>query len=120
MNRTDGDKEKLLYFFREISKIPRGSGNEEQIGKYLEDFAQKRGLWCYRDELHNVVIKKGGSKGAEDLPPVMLQGHTDMVCEKRREVEHDFTRGRRPSESGRNNFGSGQRGGDSRYAGSAG
>lgn len=92
MNRADGDKEKLLYFFREISKIPRGSGNEEQIGKYLEDFAQKRGLWCYRDELHNVVIKKGGSKGTEDLPPVMLQGHTDMVCEKRREVKHDFAR----------------------------
>ena len=41
MNRADGDKEKLLYFFREISKIPRGSGNEEQIGKYLEDFCPK-------------------------------------------------------------------------------
>lgn len=90
MGQAERKQERLLEFFREISRIPRGSGNEEEIGKYLEKFADERGLWCRKDELHNVVIKKKGSKGAEHLPSVMLQGHTDMVCEKRREVEHDF------------------------------
>ena len=82
--------EKLFHFFEEISAIPRGSGNEQGISDFLVKFAQDRGLWVYQDEAHNVIIKKGGSKGAEDRPAVMLQGHLDMVCEKVAGVEHDF------------------------------
>lgn len=82
--------EKLFHFFEEISAIPRGSGNEKGISDYLVKFAEDRGLWVYQDEAYNVIIKKGGSKGAEDLPAVMLQGHLDMVCEKVAGVEHDF------------------------------
>ena len=82
--------EKLFHFFEEISAIPRGSGNEKGISDYLVKFAQERGLWVHQDEAHNVIIKKEGSKGAEDKAPVMLQGHLDMVCDKRAGVEHDF------------------------------
>lgn len=82
--------EKLFHFFEEISAIPRGSGNEKGISDYLVRFAKDRGLWVHQDEAYNVIIKKGGSKGAEDKAPVMLQGHLDMVCDKRAGVEHDF------------------------------
>lgn len=82
--------EKLFHFFEEISAIPRGSGNEKGISDYLVKFARDRGLWVYQDEAYNVIIKKGGSRGAEDRPAVMLQGHLDMVCEKIAGVEHDF------------------------------
>ena len=82
--------EKLFHFFEEISAIPRGSGNEKGISDYLVKFAQERGLWVHQDEAHNVIIKKEASKGAEDKAPVMLQGHLDMVCDKRAGVEHDF------------------------------
>lgn len=82
--------EKLFHFFEEISAVPRGSANEKGISDYLVKFAEERGLWHYRDDMYNVIIKKAGSKGAEDKPAVMLQGHTDMVCEKRAGVEHDF------------------------------
>ena len=82
--------EKLFHFFEEISAIPRGSKNEKGISDYLVKFAKDRGLWVYQDEAYNVIIKKGGSKGAEDRPAVMLQGHIDMVCEKIAGVEHDF------------------------------
>ena len=82
--------EKLFHFFEEISAIPRGSGNEKGISDYLVKFAEDRGLWVYQDEAHNVIIKKAGSKGAEDKAAVMLQGHLDMVCDKRAGVEHDF------------------------------
>ncbi len=84
--------EKLFHFFEEISAIPRGSGNEKAISDYLVAYAKERGLWYYQDELFNVIIKKPGSKGAEEQKPVMLQGHIDMVCEKLEGVEHDFTK----------------------------
>ncbi len=79
-----------LRFFEEISAIPRGSYHEEKIADYLVDFAEKRGLEVYRDTLGNVLINCPATEGFEDRPLVLLQGHTDMVCEKNANVEHDF------------------------------
>lgn len=79
-----------MRFFEEISAIPRPSFHEEKIADYLCDFARERGLECYRDELHNVLIKKNGTAGRENEPALMLQGHSDMVCEKNEGTEHDF------------------------------
>ena len=69
----------FLKFFEAISKIPRGSGNSSHIANYLEAFARERGLFCVRDSYNNVLIKKRASKGYENAPAVILQGHTDMV-----------------------------------------
>ena len=82
--------EKLFHFFEEVCAVPRGSGNEKGISDFLVKFAKDRGLWVYQDDSYNVIIKKNGSEGAEDKEPVMLQGHIDMVCDKRAGVEHDF------------------------------
>ena len=82
--------ETLFRFFENISAIPRGSGNEAAISDYLAAFARERGLWVHQDASHNVIIKKPASPGAEDKAPVMMQGHLDMVCEKRAGVDHDF------------------------------
>ncbi|HJA12122.1 MAG TPA: aminoacyl-histidine dipeptidase [Candidatus Mediterraneibacter merdipullorum] len=82
--------EKLFHFFEEVCAVPRGSGNEKGISDFLVKFAKDRNLWVYQDDSYNVIIKKAGSKGAEDKAPVMLQGHIDMVCDKRAGVEHDF------------------------------
>lgn len=80
----------LFHFFEEISAIPRASYHEKALSDFLVEFAKARGLWYHQDELHNVIIKKAGSKGAENQPAVMMQGHTDMVCEKLAGVAHDF------------------------------
>ncbi len=89
--KIEGYEPKMLFhFFEEISSIPRGSGNEKGISDYLVDFAIKRNLEYYQDKDFNVIIKKQASVGAENKPAVMLQGHVDMVCEKRADVEHDF------------------------------
>lgn len=77
------EPEKVFYYFEEISKIPHGSGNIEEISNYLVDFAKERGLIYYQDGLKNVIILKGGSPGYEDREPVMLQGHMDMVAVKK-------------------------------------
>lgn len=74
--------EKVMHFFEEISAIPHGSGNTKAISDYCVRFAQDRGLQYRQDEVNNVVIIKEASKGYEDAPAVILQGHLDMVCEK--------------------------------------
>ena len=81
-----------FHYFYEISRIPRGSFHEERIADYIEQFARDRGLWCVRDSLHNLIVKKLGSPGREQEKPLMLQAHTDMVCAKEPWSEHDFTR----------------------------
>lgn len=68
-----------LHFFEDISAIPRASRNEAGIAAFMKKFAEDRGLWVKVDEYNNVIIKKPGSKGCEGLPPVMLQGHLDIV-----------------------------------------
>lgn len=81
----------LFKYFEEISAIPRSSGNEKAISEFLISFAKERGLEFYTDELHDVIIKKAGSLGKENNPPIILQGHTDMVCEKNSDTVHDFS-----------------------------
>lgn len=80
----------VFRFFEEISAIPRGSFHEAGIADYLVNFAAQRGLAHWRDEMNNVLIKKPATAGREGEKPLMLQGHTDMVCEKNNDVEHDF------------------------------
>ena len=80
----------VFRFFEDISEIPRGSGNEKGISDYLVDFAKKRGLQSYQDKVFNVIIYKPGTEGYEDSPPVIIQGHMDMVCEKNADTVHDF------------------------------
>ncbi|MFV0504351.1 MAG: aminoacyl-histidine dipeptidase [Lachnospirales bacterium] len=80
--------EKVFYFFEEINKIPRGSGNERAVSNYLVNFAKERNLKYIQDDVLNVVIYKDGTGNSEK--PVILQGHMDMVCEKNENVVHDF------------------------------
>ncbi len=82
--------EKLIYYFKEISKVPRNSKHEEKIANYLCDFANKLGLWYIKDENNNVLIKKEASKGYEERKIILFQAHTDMVCEKTVESSHNF------------------------------
>lgn len=83
---------KLFYYFEEITKIPRCSMHEEQIADYLCKFAKDRNLEHYRDSANNVIIVKKPSPGYEDVEPIILQGHMDMVCEKIFESKHDFSK----------------------------
>lgn len=72
----------VFHFFEEISRIPRGSGNEKQISDYLKKFALDRGFTCIQDELNNIIIIKEATPGYEQEAPYILQGHMDMVAVK--------------------------------------
>ncbi len=82
--------ERVFYYFEEITKIPHGSKNEKQISDYLYELSKSKGWEVIQDESLNIIIRKPASKGYENSPMVLLQGHMDMVCEKNEGVEHDF------------------------------
>ena len=84
---------KLVWqHFHAISQIPRCSGNERAVGEYIIQLADRRGLLYQRDSVGNIVVTCPGTHGMEARPTVILQGHTDMVCEKNNDTKHDFSR----------------------------
>jgi len=72
----------VFEIFERICSIPHGSGNTKQISDYLVSFAVEHGLRYMQDSANNVILFGDASEGYEDHPPVILQGHMDMVCEK--------------------------------------
>lgn len=86
------EPKKVFQYFETICGIPHGSGNTGPIADFLVKFAQDRGLAWYRDGANNVVLTKPASPGYETADTVILQAHTDMVCEKAPGVEFDFTK----------------------------
>ena len=81
----------VFKYFEEICGIPHGSGNTKKISDYLVSFAKERNLRYIQDEYNNVIIFKDGTKGYENSAPVIIQGHMDMVCEKDKDCDIDFT-----------------------------
>lgn len=74
------EPKKVFYYFEEITKIPHGSGNVEQISNFLVDFAKAHNLFYIQDAMKNVIIVKEAAPGYENEPVVILQGHMDMVA----------------------------------------
>lgn len=82
--------ERVWYYFNEICKIPRPSKKEEKITAWLVEFGKAQGLETLTDEVGNVLIRKPASPDKEKSKIVVLQSHTDMVCEKNASTNHDF------------------------------
>ena len=82
--------EKIWHYFNEISAIPRGSKNEKAVLEYIKKTVTAMGLKAKQDKVGNIVVMKLAGPGKENSPTVVLQVHTDMVCEKNRDVQHDF------------------------------
>lgn len=74
--------QKVFHYFEQICQIPHPSYHCESISNYLMDFAKAHGLEAYQDQFYNVIIIKEASAGKEELEPIMIQGHMDMVTVK--------------------------------------
>ena len=75
-------RERVFYYFEELTRIPHGSGNTDAISKYCMEVANGLGLEHWRDEFNNVTIIKPATPGYENAPAVIIQGHLDMVGDK--------------------------------------
>ena len=82
----------VFHHFYNLSQVPRCSGNYEPICTFLADFAKGLGLRYEIDEAHNVIMWKPASPDMSDRPPVMMTAHTDMVCVKTNDSDHDFSK----------------------------
>jgi dipeptidase D len=75
---------------------PRESKKEEKIRealkKWISERAESEGLdiTIAEDEAGNLLVKKPATHGMESAPPILFQGHMDMVCETDRPAGFDF------------------------------
>ncbi len=91
-NLENVEPKKVFHWFHELNQHPRCSGEEKKVSDFLVNFAKERDLEVHQDEVYNIIIKKPGTKGSEDLEPIILQGHMDMVCVKGKNSDHDFSK----------------------------
>ena len=88
----DEKTREILDYFKHINSIPRCSKKEDALSTWLQSWAAKKQLPIKKDEAGNLVITLSASKGYEQAPGIVFQGHMDMVCEKIPESDHDFTK----------------------------
>ncbi len=81
----------VLKTFEELDAVPRRSKNEGPVRQWLTSWAAEQGFDHRVDNAGNVIVTVPATPGHESAPTVVLQGHMDMVCEKRPEVVHDFS-----------------------------
>ncbi len=82
----------VLRFFEDICNIPHISYHEKELSDYCVAFAKERNLYYEQDQLGNVIIIGEATPGYEDVEPIMIQGHLDMVGDKLPERDIDMER----------------------------
>lgn len=82
--------QRVFYYFSKLMEIPRPSFHEKEVSDFLVKTGKELNLETHQDESLNVVIKRNASKGYEDAPKVVIQGHMDMVASKTDDSNHDF------------------------------
>ncbi len=83
---------RVVEIFLKICSIPHGSGNTAALARFCMRFAHRHRLTASIDAAGNVWIEKPASAGYEAAPPIILQAHLDMVCQKAAGVKKDMRR----------------------------
>jgi dipeptidase D len=66
--------------FGRLTQIPRKSGHETAVMRMLAVWGGERGCTVREDTAGNMCVHVPATEGCEELVPVCLQGHSDMVC----------------------------------------
>ncbi len=80
----------LWQAFYRLTQIPRPSGHEEKVCKWLMDWAAEHNFEAKQDSVGNVYIDVPATPGHESAPRIILQGHVDIVGEQEADRNHDF------------------------------
>ena len=85
------EKTSVMREFENICAVPRYSFHNEKIIAYCIEWAKENGFSYYYDDKNgNVVITREAAPGNEDRPPLVLQGHLDMVAETAPGFDHNW------------------------------
>jgi dipeptidase D len=87
MNRSI---DRVMAYFEKISSIPRCSKDETRVAAWIKQWADENQFAWKSDTAGNLVIQVPGRGASDQAPPIILQGHMDMVCEKTPDSPHDF------------------------------
>ena len=90
MTIKDLEPKELWSNFDALTKCPRPSKHEEVVRDFLVNWAKKNKIACRVDGVGNVIMSKPATKGMENVHPVVLQAHMDMVPQARAGKKHDF------------------------------
>ena len=90
MTIKDLEPKELWSNFDALTKCPRPSKHEEIVRNFLVEWAKKNKIACRVDKIGNVILSKPATKGMENVHPVVLQAHMDMVPQARAGKKHDF------------------------------
>lgn len=90
MKITDLKPTLIWECFDEITKVPRPTHHLDKMKEFLVDWANRHNIAVKTDAVGNVVMTKPATPGHEGAPTVVLQGHQDMVAEKRGDSTHNF------------------------------
>lgn len=79
-------------YFYEISQIPHGSFNLKEISDFIKNEASSLSLSYKEDKEGNicVTVPATGSFIGKESDIIIFQSHTDMVCEKNSDKDHNF------------------------------
>lgn len=80
---------KVLEYFKEISKYPRPSKQEEKVRNFLVDFFTSKWFKNVVDKTWNLIVYVPKKNSSSD-ETIILQCHMDMVCVKTSESNHNF------------------------------
>jgi dipeptidase D len=84
----------LWRHFDELTKIARPSRHEEQVIEHVRAWTVGNGFELHQDAARNLVVRVPATAGREAAPVLVLQGHLDMVCERRPDSPNDPAEGR--------------------------
>lgn len=94
---SDLQPARLWAHFDRIRCIPRASGEEADVRRYVEQVAAERGWSCRTDRAGNVSVRVPATAARPGARGVVLQAHLDMVCEKESGLDFDFSRSAIPA-----------------------
>jgi dipeptidase D len=79
--------------FELLMRIPRPSLHEEPVIEHVKAWAAGHGFELRQDAARNLVVRLPATAGRESASTVILQGHLDMVCERRPDSPNDPAEG---------------------------
>ncbi len=78
--KLDEATEGVLDYFRKIAAVPHDSGHEQKLAGEMAEWLKEVDGVSTIDDAGNLICDIPATKGCEDAPLLMLQGHIDMVC----------------------------------------